>query len=123
MTHMRKSKFTPDLFNWQWTQYPASHTVRANLMIHALTFVWVGGGVVLAGLGALSQQWSWLGMGLTLYGAAILAQELGHSFEEKRQAPFLSPLDFFARFTAENLVTFPRFLLSGAFAATWRSKG
>jgi hypothetical protein len=114
-------KVTPDLLNWQWSHYQAGHQSRPALMVHALTFVWVGGGIVLAGLGILSSQGAWVGLGLMLYLGAMAAQGVAHSFEKKRPEPFLSPLDFVVRFTLENLITFPRFLLSGGFAKAWRS--
>ncbi len=118
---MSSWKVTPDLLNWQWNQYQKGHHSRPNLMIHALTFVWVGAGVVLAGLGVLSGQWAWVGLGLMLYLGAMVAQGIGHQMEKKAPQSFLSPLDYIARFTLENWVTFPRFLLSGGFAKAWRS--
>lgn len=120
---MANWRVTPDVLNWQWKIYQQGHFSRPNLMIHALTFVWVGGGIVLAGLGVLSGQWVWVGLGLALYFGALIAQGVGHSLEKKRPHPYLSPVDFVVRFTLENLITFPRFLLSGGFAQAWRAHG
>lgn len=114
-------KVTPDLLNWQWNHYAAGHRSKHGLMIHALTFVWVGAGIVLTALGLLSRQGEWMLLGLLLYFGAMGAQAIAHSFEKKRPEPFLSPLDFVARFTLENLVTFPRFLITGGFAKAWRA--
>ena len=51
---------------------------------------------------------------------AVAAQGRGHKIEARPPAPFRSPLDVVARLLVEQLITFPRFVLSGGFARAWR---
>ena len=53
----------------------------------------------------------------------LAAQGRGHSVEAERPVAFRGPFDFVARFFVEQWVTFPRFVLSGGFARSWRSEG
>jgi hypothetical protein len=40
-----------------------------------------------------------------------------------RPVPFAGPVDVVSRIFAEQLITFPRFVLSGQFARAWRESG
>jgi hypothetical protein len=44
---------------------------------------------------------------------AVGLQGRGHRREQKQPEPFIGPLDFVSRLLVEQLVTFPRFVLSG----------
>jgi hypothetical protein len=46
--------------------------------------------------------------------AALVAQGRGHRLEREAPEPFKGAGDFVSRFIAEQWVTFPRFVLSGA---------
>ena len=111
------------LLSWQWAHYPSGHADRTNLIIHAITapLFWSGLATLVlapisgAPLGALG--------GLVLIVIAIAAQGRGHKREQVAPLPFRGPLDVVARLFVEQLVTFPRFVLSGGFTRAWRRSG
>ncbi|UJR84938.1 terminase [Sandaracinus amylolyticus] len=111
------------LLSWQWTHYPSGHADRTNLLIHAITapLFWSGLATLVlapisgAPLGALG--------GLVLIVIAVAAQGRGHKREQVGPLPFRGPFDVVARLFVEQLVTFPRFVLSGGFARAWRRAG
>lgn len=114
---------TPNLLRFQHETYPLAHASRRNLVIHALTQP-----VFVAGLGALVFGLVSLAP-LAMVGGAIAmaiaaaSQGVGHKGEANPPAPFRSKLDVVARLFAEQLVTFPRFVLGGGFAAAYRASG
>lgn len=55
--------------------------------------------------------------------AAVAAQGRGHAREATRPVPFRGAADVAVRIVVEQWVTFPRFVLSGGFAAAWRAAG
>jgi hypothetical protein len=109
-----------NLLAWQWEQYPNAHRDRRNLLIHAATMPLFGAGVLLAA------TTPWLGplalAGLALLPLAMAAQGRGHRLESAPPAPFAGPLDVIFRIFAEQLITFPRFVLSGGFARAWQRR-
>lgn len=110
-----------NLISWQWGQYPQGHRDRRNLAVHAATVPLFIGGVVATAASP------WLGvpalLGAALLPIAMAAQGRGHRREAAPPAPFEGPLDVVFRIFAEQLVTFPRFVLSGGFARAWRQAG
>ena len=104
---------------WQWGLYAPGHTVRANLLIHILT-------VPLFELGTLALlSFPLFGpssalAGVVLMVGAMAAQGRGHAIEPQPPVPFRGPLDVIARIFLEQWFTFPRFVLSGAWARAWR---
>jgi len=107
------------LLAWQWSDYPRGHADRRNLALHAIAvpLFWLGLALVVAapftrGLFALG--------GLLALGAALALEGHGHRQEREAPIPFRSRWDAVARLTVEQLVTFPRFLLSGGFTRAWR---
>ena len=70
----------------------------------------------------LSAATPWLGPWLSpdwrLLPPPMAMQGRGHRRE--RPAPFAGALDMILRIFAEQLITFPRFVLSGEFARAWR---
>ncbi|MBM3643504.1 MAG: terminase [Alphaproteobacteria bacterium] len=108
------------LLDWQWSLYPGGHRDRVNLLLHILTvpLFWAGTALLVVALlrGAAGPVLA----GLALWLAALLAQGQGHQREREAQVPFEGPLDFISRFTVEQFITFPRFLLSGGWARALR---
>ncbi len=100
------------LLRWQWSLYTDGHRDRRNLALHAATVP-----MFLAGTCTLAFH-PLAGAGLML--AALVAQGRGHKLEATAPVPFEGPLDVVKRFFAEQWITFPRFVLSGAFAKAWR---
>ena len=110
-----------DLIAWQWEQYPQGHRDRRNLLVHGATNPLFIGGVLATAASP------WLGaaslLGLALLPIAMAAQGRGHRREGVPPVPFAGPLDVVQRIFAEQLITFPRFVLSGGFARAWREAG
>ena len=108
------------LLAWQWTNYPAGHRDRRNLLVHALTApLFQVGTVALAMSPFIGARLAVLGLG-AMAGTVVL-QLRTHRLERKAPAPFRGPGDVVARFLAEQWFTFPRYVATGAFAEAWRS--
>jgi hypothetical protein len=108
------------LLAWQLALYPQGHADRRNLAIHAATVpLFLAGGVALAASTVLSP---WLALaGVLAMVTAVAAQGRGHARETTRPVAFRGPADVLVRIFVEQWVTFPRFVLSGGFAAAWRA--
>jgi|ERR1041385_6736833 hypothetical protein len=109
-----------DLARWQWQDYATFHQTARNLRIHivAVPLFLAGNLVVVAGLVLLS--W-WIPLaGIALSGAAFGIQGMGHGMEPNPPKPFTGPLNVVGRMFVEQWVTFPRFVLSGGWAANLR---
>ena len=103
-----------ELLEWQWSDYARRHRSRSNLIIHiiAVPLFWIGAigfvyhllfsGLIFALSGAL------------LMGASLFAQGKGHEAEAEHPEPFQGAWDFACRVGAEQFITFPRFVVSGA---------
>lgn len=107
------------LLAWQWSLYPPGHRDRRNLLVHILTvpvFMLGTCALVLAPFAGLSLA---IG-GLVAMVVAMASQGSMHRREVVPPVPFRGPLDVLARIFAEQWITFPRFVLSGAFARAWR---
>jgi hypothetical protein len=112
-----------DLLTWQWSDYAAKHRSRANLLIHIVAVPLFVAGLVFLVVGIGLADWLPVLVGLAGMLAGFAAQGLGHSHEPERPAPFRDPLDFISRFLAEQLVIFPRFVISGGWSANLRRRG
>jgi len=101
------------LLAWQWRIYPGNHRHRANLLIHilAVPLFWGGLACLIAAIVGAS-PW-YLVAAAVLIVVAFLLQGVGHKREIQKPEPFLGPDDFVSRFVVEQLITFPRFVLSG----------
>jgi uncharacterized membrane protein YGL010W len=102
-----------NLFQWQWAGYRKFHGSRLNLLIHILA-------VPAFLLGLFNLVWSlanasWFIASYSLGSMliAFMAQTVGHAMEENPAIPFDGPLDAVTRIFAEQLFTFPRFVVSG----------
>ena|SRR5438270_4852455 len=109
------------LLQWQWQLYPDNHHDRVNLMLHVAT-------VPLFMTGTLALVLApWLGLWLLAAGPAAMVtamalQGRGHKRETTPPVPFAGPADVLARIFVEQWITFPRFVVSGAWAAAWRGR-
>ena len=110
----------PNLLAWQWSDYVAKHRDRSNLLIHIVA-------VPLFQLATLVLAGALVGRSLRLAMAAVVAmlaalvlQGRGHGREAEAPTPFDGAADFVSRFVVEQWVTFPRFVLSGAWADSLR---
>jgi hypothetical protein len=108
------------LLEWQWSLYPDGHKDRTNLAIHIMSVPFFLSGTIAVLLAPLG--W-WLALvGLVAMAGAVAAQGRGHAREATRPVPFRGPVDVVARLFFEQWVTFPRFVISGAFARAWRGE-
>lgn len=105
---------------WQWGTYPANHMNRKNLAIHIVAVPAFMVGTVLVVLSPFTHWWLGL-IGFVTMLVAFAAQGRGHAGEHSSPIPFLGPGDFISRVFTEQWVTFPRFVLSGKWAAAWRA--
>ena len=109
-----------ELLDQQWSDYPERHRHKSNLVIHivAVPVSWFGAFWVLGGLllmllgvpGAFGQ----LLTGIVFIALALGAQHYGNSLEARRAPPPADPKEFARHAVAEQFVTFPRFVLTGA---------
>lgn len=101
-----------ELARWQWAGYPQYHQSRVNLAVHlvAVPLFWLGLGLILGA--AWWASWLAFGAGLVLLPASIALQGFGHKFEPIPAVPFSSPSDAVSRLLLEQLLSFPRFVLS-----------
>lgn len=109
------------LLTWQWEQYPSAHRDRRNLLLHVFSWPLFVAGVVVLAMTPLHRDWRMIVAGIVAMPIAMAVQRRGHGRERQAPAPFRGAWDVVARIFAEQLVTFPRFLLTGAFASAWRA--
>jgi hypothetical protein len=107
------------LLAWQWRLYRDNHRDRSNLAIHLATQP-----LFVAGLGAavaapFTVLWL-LAAGPVAMVLAVALQARGHKREEVPPVAFRGPLDVVRRLLAEQLITFPRYVLSGRLRQSWR---
>jgi len=106
----------------QWRQYPRQHRHPANLLLHliAVPLFLVALIVLLNGL------WHWrfvpLAIGIIGLLASVLLQACGHRLENGSSGPPSGRGESCGGLLLEQLVTFPRFLISGAWWRAWRRK-
>lgn len=109
-----------NLLHWQREIYDGTHADRTNLLIHLATWpVFVGGFVSL--MSSPVAGWPFAVGGLVAMAGAMALQGRGHQREGTPPAPFEDTSDKISRIFAEQLITFPRFLLDGGFARAWRA--
>jgi hypothetical protein len=110
-----------ELLRWQWEGYPRYHVTHANLLLHLVSapFFWAGTLLLLWGL--LTLDWVEVVLGIVCLLVPVIAQGVGHKrLEATPPAKFTSAWNFMARFTLEQWVNFPRFLLSGGWVRAFR---
>ena len=110
-----------DLLRSQWEAYPRVHQSRSNLLLHII-FVPLFLASNCAVLIALVERRWLLALGAAaLMGLSLAIQGRGHSREPVLAVPFTSPLNALSRILLEQWVTFPRFVLSGAWRQALRN--
>jgi len=109
-----------NLLAWQWNDYVAKHRDRGNLLIHivAVPLFQVASLVLIGTLLGRSLTAAILAIGAMV--VSLVLQGRGHRREADAPAPFEGAGDFLSRFVVEQWITFPRFVLSGAWSANLR---
>jgi hypothetical protein len=105
-----------NLLDWQWSDYAAKHRNRANLLIHILAVPAFELAALALVAGAVMRSPKIAIGALVALIVAFAAQGAGHKREAEQPAPFAGPGDVVARILAEQFITFPRFVLTGAWA-------
>ena len=101
------------LLAWQWSDYPAKHRSRANLLLHIIAVPVFELGTLLVLYGALRRSPLAMLIGAGAAAVSIAVQGRGHRLEAETPTAFDGPVDFVSRLFAEQWITFPRFVLSG----------
>ncbi|MEJ2529776.1 MAG: terminase [Gammaproteobacteria bacterium] len=105
----------------QWIDFSTYHASRRNLIIHLFAVPTFIIGLILFVYGLVN-----LGLIETLDAILIMAislgvQSYGHSNEEVRSSSFAGPIDALTRILLEQLINYPRFLLTGKWYAALRT--
>jgi len=108
------------LLAWQWSNYPAGHRDRRNLLVHALTVPMFQVGTVALVMSPFVGAWL-AALGAGAIAGTLMLQGRTHRLERKAPIPFRGPGDVVARFLAEEWITFPRYVASGGFAQAWQA--
>ena len=116
------------LIEWQWSDYEDKHRNRTNLLIHivAVPLFWVG---IFEILGALTLMlfgvptFRMIFWALVLMGIALGAEAYGHSLEGSAPHPAKDKAELIQRLVVEQLVNFPRFVLTGGWLRNLKAPG
>src|SRR6185295_18420020 len=109
---------TPGLLAWQWEGYARYHQSRANLLMHIVLVPLFLAGNVALDAGLVRLDWIEAVAGIVCTFVSIALQGRGHRGELVPPVPFSGAGNALARIFLEQWVTFPRFVLTGAW---WRS--
>lgn len=110
----------PNLLAWQWSDYIGKHRDRGNLLIHIVAVPLFQLATLLLIGGLFGRSVSALIVAVVAMVVALVLQGRGHRREAEAPTPFDGAVDFVSRFAVEQWVTFPRFVLSGAWAENLR---
>lgn len=106
----------------QWESYARYHQSRRNLLLH-IVFVPLFLAGNLAFLVALIERRWLVALGAAVSTAVALAiQGRGHRDEPLAPQPFTSPWNALSRILLEQWLTFPRFVLCGAWLRALRGR-
>jgi uncharacterized membrane protein YGL010W len=108
--------------SWQWEGYPRFHRDRVNLAIHLVAVPSFIVSAVLLAASLATMRWVVAGVSLLTLAVAFLVQGMGHGREVTPAIPFTGLTDAVTRILAEQFITFPRFVIAGAWSATFRNK-
>jgi uncharacterized membrane protein YGL010W len=103
-----------ELIEWQWKGYAQYHTAKLNLILHIVfvpLFIWGNVGLIAS---VLRFQWMGAVASLLVMAFAFAMQGIGHKVEPTPALPFSSASNATKRILIEQWVTFPKFVISGA---------
>ncbi len=115
-------KRDPNLPAWQWRSYPHNHRNPTNLVLHLIAVPLFIVGFLLLVSGVFGLSFTNVAIGVVGLIAALGLQRHGHSLEAQAAEPFSDRKDAVQRLLVEQFVTFPRFVLSGAWWRAWRER-
>jgi phage terminase small subunit len=108
----------PELLRWQYAGYAKFHRSRDNLLIHIVVVPFFLIGAVSLVLSIARQSWLAAAISLATMVVSLALQGRGHGLEQYPPEPFTGKCNAVARIFLEQFITFPRFVLSGAW---WRA--
>ncbi len=111
----------PHLLSWQWEGYPRFHRDRVNLTIHIVAVPSFIASAVTLAASLATMRWVVAGVSLLTLGVAFLVQGVGHRREVNPAIPFTGLTDAVTRILSEQFITFPRFVITGAWRAAFRN--
>jgi hypothetical protein len=120
-TNHRNAMSFPELLSWAWSETPPVHKRTANLLIHIFAVPLFVVGHVLFVASLFSNKWL-LVAALGCIVVSLALQTFGHSLEKDKPPPFEGPRDFVRRLYAEQFCNFWRFVFSGKWYASLRSR-
>jgi phage terminase small subunit len=112
----------PNLHAWQWRNYAVNHRHPANLVLHLIAVPMFILGTLLIIDGLFSFSFSSLAIGVIGLIAALGFQRHGHTLEKQSPELFANQGDAVKRLLVEQFITFPRFVLSGAWWRAWKER-
>jgi len=89
---------------------------------HLLSWQWEGSSAVVLIASLATMRWVVAGVSLLALAAAFVVQRMGHRREVTPAIPFTGVADAVTRILAEQFVTFPRFVIAGAWSAAFRNE-
>ncbi len=110
-----------EIIDWQWKGYHLYHASKLNLLLHIVfvpLFVWANVGLIASLL---------RGQLVAVVAAAIVMllafafQGIGHKGESVPSVPFSSVGSAIKRILIEQWITFPKFVISGAWLKALRA--
>ena len=110
-----------EMIKQQWADIGVIHSSRLNLIIHVFAVPTFIIGIVGLVYSLVNLRIIEAGSFVLIMAVSLLVQSYGHSRENVRSAPFAGPVDALTRILIEQLINFPRFLLTGKWFATLRS--
>ena len=113
---------TSSLLRMQWNGYARYHQSRPNLLLHIVFVPLFLAGNVAFPLALIERRWLLALGAAALSGIALAVQGAGHREEPMPAEPFTSPFNALSRILVEQWVTFPRFVLSGAWMRALRER-
>lgn len=117
----RNSMSFSELVSWAWRETPPVHTNASNLVIHLFAVPLFVFGHFLLIVGAFINLWI-LVIGIFSVVVSLLLQNLGHSLEANKVHPFTGLRDFLRRLYAEQFCNFWRFVFSGQWFKSFKSR-
>lgn len=110
------------LLRAQWESYARYHQTRRDLVLHVVFVPLFLAGNVTFLIALIERRWLLALGAATLTGVALMIQGRGHRDEPFAPQPFTSPSNALSRILLEQWVTFPRFVLSGAWMRALRER-
>ena len=105
----------------QWHDFGNYHASRINLIIHVFAVPTFIIGIMLFVYGLVNLRLIETLDAVLIMAISLGIQSYGHSNEEIRSAPFAGPIDALTRILIEQLINYPRFLLTGKWYTALRT--